>query len=142
MGGGIDPSPTNERKVSGRRLNVSMIHVGGAYKITGTRTTPQKMVRNQKIDRQPRVYANTPPSTGPTARLAASGMVLYHALAVLNVPANWKIPTNFPLSCGREISAITPVPSAIVADPPAAYDSARFAFARYQTNLDDTQHQQ
>ena len=42
------------------------------------------------------------------------------SLAVLKVPANWKIPTNLPRSWGREISAMTPVPRAIVADPPAA----------------------
>jgi hypothetical protein len=66
MGGGIDPSPTNERRVSGRRLDVNKNHVYSTHKTTGTRTTPQKIVRNQKIDRQPRVYAKTPPSTGPT----------------------------------------------------------------------------
>jgi hypothetical protein len=71
MGGGIEPSPTKERRVSGRRLDVSNDRVYSTHKTTGAKTTPQKMVRNQKIDRQPRVYAKTPPSTGPTiGRLA------------------------------------------------------------------------
>ena len=98
IGGGIDPSPTSERSVSGSRLIVSGEFEQDAHKTTGTRTTPQKMVRNQKIARHPSVYENTPPKTGPTDDEPGTFRVSFDLLAVLNVPANWNIPTNLPRS--------------------------------------------
>jgi hypothetical protein len=98
IGGGIDPSPTSERSVSGSRLTVSDGSEKSTHKTTGTRTTPQKIVRNQKIALHPRVYENTPPNTGPTRDEPGISRVGIDLLAVLNVPANWKIPTNLPLS--------------------------------------------
>lgn len=88
IGGGIDPSPTSERSVSGNRLLISDEIEEGTHKTTGTRTTPQNIVRNQKIARHPRVYENTPPNTGPTDDEQGNFKVDIDLLAVLNVPAN------------------------------------------------------
>ena len=38
-----------------------------AHKIIGIIVVAHMIVKNQNIDRQPRVPANTPPSNGPTA---------------------------------------------------------------------------
>jgi hypothetical protein len=80
-GGGREPSPTRDRSVSGKKLGsrVSYSHQshqgqnhGRTHNIKGTRTAEQKIVRNQKIDLQPRVPTNTPPRRGPTAHMYIS----------------------------------------------------------------------
>lgn len=53
--GGIDPFPT------------TFLHVSGKKNTNSTRSTPEKIARNQKIDRHPRYCASSPPIVGPKA---------------------------------------------------------------------------
>jgi len=76
------------------------------YKMSGTRITPVAIAKNQNIDLHPKVWANTPPSSGPNA---GPNMLL-----------PWKSAMNFPLSPGSAISDIVPDPIEITADPPVA----------------------
>jgi hypothetical protein len=59
---GIVPSPTIARLVSGRQMTTRM------------RLSPERMLRNPKIHRQPAFCASTPPRTGPILG-AAFGLV-------------------------------------------------------------------
>lgn len=62
---GILPLPTRSREVSGRKRNMEIQHI------------PDRITRNQKIQRQPMVWERMPPMTGP--RLGARfGLVKGH----------------------------------------------------------------
>jgi hypothetical protein len=66
VGGGNEPSPTRDRRVSGKKLSVSLALQLWTYKNMGIRHIALAIVRNQKIDLQPRYSANMPPMAGPT----------------------------------------------------------------------------
>jgi hypothetical protein len=113
-GGGIDPSPTNDLNVSGIKLDVSFkpfTYRRETYKVRGTRMTPVAMAKNQNIDLQPSVSANTPPNNGPKA-----------GPTILDP---WKRAINIPLSPGSAISEIVPDPIDITAEPPVACTALR-----------------
>ena len=74
--------------------------------MTGMRTTPVEIVKNQKIDLHPRVSLSTPPKSGPMV-----GPI---------DPPIMKMAKNVPLSLGSAISATQPEPIAMTADPPVA----------------------
>ena len=112
-GGGIEPSPTILRRVSGWNLRSAPLwHTLNTkaqvdtYKTRGIKTTAVAMVKNQKMDLQPNVELSTPPNNGPKA-----GPVI--------APA-WNTAKNLPRSRGSAISEIDPAPIEITADPPVA----------------------
>lgn len=76
--------------------------------------TPVAIAKNQKIDLQPKVSANTPPNNGPKAGP--------------NIELPWKSAMNLPLSRGSAISVIVPDPMAITAEPPVACDQYQLQF--------------
>lgn len=76
------------------------------YNVSGTRMTPVAIAKNQNIDLQPSVSANTPPNNGPKAGP--------------NIELPWKRAINFPRSRGSAMSVIVPDPIAITAEPPVA----------------------
>lgn len=104
-GGGTLPSPTSDRSVSGMNLALSARDsILRTHRTIGTRMTLPMTTRNQKIDLQPRLPANTPPSNGPALGPKQDNVL--------------KMPTYFPRSCGRATSEMTPAPTAIVAEAP------------------------
>lgn len=92
---GMEPLPTTALEVSGKK-NTNM-----------TSKTPEKMTRNQKMDRQPRESAKTPPIVGPKAGPTRIPAVAY--------------PMYFPLSADVAMSATTAIDRAMAALHPAAW---------------------
>jgi hypothetical protein len=79
--------------------------------------TPVAMVKNQKIDLQPSVCANTPPNNGPKAGP--------------NIELPWNKAMNIPLSLGSAISEIVPDPIEMTAEPPVACTALRTSKSQY-----------
>jgi hypothetical protein len=75
-----------------------------------------EIVKNQKIDRHPKVFARTPPRSGPRA-----GPI---------IAPSWKKAVYFPRSRGSAMSATQPEPMLMTAEPPVAWE------VRYEDGAD------